>query len=489
MLMTETINAQFEINSNKNVSGVLLDVKKYKFNCWSSEFFFVENHSRIYGKTQDNKTLSLLNCLGSDSRTFGAGSSTYSSVIQPHIALTGSRSVDPDTDSFSSISLVVGGSHTLLGWFESFGYIHFPDDELISKLNTHEHSPSFDSEHNPILAYFNGDFNIFSQDTGLGIISAGNHIYAGGGFSSDGVSIKNNVILKIEFHSSKTLNEALNSAHKVSLFLRFNAGEGVYFKDISIDDDSGETFQVLYNTYSWGEVPEESKPNNPLIDIANNQFPKVLKTWFSHDERDIVRYSFYDVFLKGRSYSSDRLINAANMFDIFPAPQHDSKKTLTKQETEKTDKLKRYIKEEFADLESIKNSLLMSIGFLTRKSLKDRVNERLDIVKNYLISRGFDLKDIELVLGLAIKTRNYHVHGTEFKQLTLHQMHQFQILFTCFFELIYALSELIECGWGKENISHRNDYHPVLESERYLKSEIVTLKNTVEENKKSPQCN
>lgn len=129
----------------------------------------------------------------------------------------------------------------------------------------------------------------------------------------------------------------------------------------------------------------------------------------------------------------------------------------------------------------------MSIGFLTRKSLKDRVNERIIVIESYLVSRGFNLKDIHFVLGLAIKARNYHVHGTEFKQLTLHQMHQFQVLFTCFFELIYALSELIECGWGKENISYSNEYHPVLNNERYLKSEIATLKNTVAENKEQSE--
>ncbi len=482
--MTEGINAQFEIKDNKNVSGVLSDTKRYEFNCWSSEFFFVESHSNVYGRTQDNKTLSLLNCLSNESRSFGAENVTYSNIIQPHIALTGKNRVDPDNDKFCSISLVVGNSHALLHWFTSFGYINFPDDGLVSQLNAQEHVPSFSAEHNPILAYFNGNFDIFSQDTELGVIAASNYVSTGGGFNSDGVSIRNKVVLKVKFHTSKTLSEALNIAHRVSLLLRFIAGENVFFKDISVSDESDNNFQVLYNTYSWGEILDSTKSGNPLIDISSEDFPQFLGSWFSHVDRDIVRYSFYDSFLKGRSYSSDRLINAANMFDIFPSSKENSKKVLKQEETEKLKTLKQHIKEEFSELDDIKSSLLMSIGFLTRKSLKDRVNERITVIESYLVSRGFNLEDIDFVLGLAIKARNYHVHGTEFKQLTLHQMHQFQILFTCFFELIYALSELIECGWGKENISHRNEYHPVLDSERYLKSEIATLKNTVAENKK-----
>lgn len=485
--MTEGINAQFEIKDNKNVSGVLSDTKRYEFNCWSSEFFFVESHSNVYGRTQDNKTLSLLNCLSNESRSFGGESVTYSNIIQPHIVLTGKNRVDPDNDKFCSISLVVGNSHALLRWFTSFGYINFLDDGLVSQLNAQEHAPSFSSEHNPILAYFNGNFDIFSQDTELGVIAASNYVSTGGGFNSDGVSIRNKVVLKVKFHTSKTLSEALNIAHRVSLLLRFIAGENVFFKDISVSDESDNNFQVLYNTYSWGEILDSTKSGNPLIDISSEDFPQFLDSWFSHVDRDIVRYSFYDSFLKGRSYSSDRLINAANMFDIFPSSKENSKKVLKQEETEKLKKLKQHIKEEFSELDDIKNSLLMSIGFLTRKSLKDRVNERITVIESYLVSRGFNLEDIDFVLGLAIKARNYHVHGTEFKQLTLHQMHQFQILFTCFFELIYALSELIECGWGKENISHRNEYHPVLDSERYLKSEIATLKNTVAENKKQSE--
>lgn len=482
--MTEGINAQFEIKGNKNVSGVLSDAKRYEFNCWSSKLFSVESHSNIYGRTQDNKTLSLLNCLSNESQSFGTESVTYSNTIQPHIALTGEMRVDPNNDKFCSISLVVGNSHALLGWLTSFGYISFPDDGLVSQLNAQEHAPSFAAEHNPILAYFNGDFDIFSQDTKLGVISASNLISLGGGFNSDGVSIRNKVVLKVKFHTSKTLNEALNIAHQFSLLLRFIAGENVFFKDISVSDGSENNFQVLYNTYSWGEVLDSTKSGNPLIDMSSEDFPQFLDSWFSHVDRDIVRYSFYDGFLKGRSYSSDRLINAANMFDIFPSSKENSKKVLKQEETEKLKKLKQHIKEEFSELDDIKNSLLMSIGFLTRKSLKDRVNERITVIESYLASRGFDLEDIEFVLGLAIKARNYHVHGSEFKQLTLHQMYQFQVLFTCFFEFIYAVSDLIECGWKESHISHRNTHHPVFDSERYLKSEITVLKETVTQNQR-----
>ncbi|WP_242396579.1 HEPN domain-containing protein [Shewanella baltica] len=482
--MTESINAQFKISNNKNVSGVLSDAKRYKFNCWSSEFFAVESHSNIYGRTQDNKILSLLNCLGNESRCIAEGSVTYSNTIQPHIALTGKKRVEPDSDKFCSISLVVGNSHALLRRFTSFGYISFPDDGLVSQLNAQEHAPLFAAQHNPTLAYFNGDFDIFSQNTKLGVISASNHISVGDGFSSDGVSIRNKVGLTVKFHTSKTLNEALNIAHKVSLLLRFIAGENVFFKDMLVSDGSENNFQLLYNTYSWGEDLDSTKSGNPLIDISSEDFPQFLDSWFSHVDRDIVRYSFYDGFLKGRSYSSDRLINAANIFDIFPSSTGSSKKVLKQEETETLERLKQHIKKEFSELDDIKCSLLNSIGFLTRTSLKERVNERITVIENYLESRGFDLDDIDFVLRLAIKARNYHVHGSEFKQLTLRQMYDFQILFTCFFEFIYAISELIECGWRESHISHLNTRHPVFDSERYLKSEITALKETVKYNQK-----
>ncbi|CAH0525668.1 HEPN domain-containing protein [Vibrio hippocampi] len=487
--MTKCINAQFEVNENENVSGVLSDVKKYAFNCWSSTYFFVENHSNIYGKTQDNKTISLLNCLSSESSAFGMGGATYSNIITPHAVLTGNKRVDPDNDKFCSISLAIGNSQALLNLFTSFGYISAPDDELVSQLSAQKYVSPFSTEHKPMLAYFNGNFEIFSQNTELGIIEANNYVSTGGGFNSDGVSIRNKVMLKVKFHDRKTLNEALNIAHKVSLLLRFIAGESLFFQDLTISDESDSNFQLLHNTYSWGEALTSNKSGNPLIDISSEDFPPFLASWLSHVDRDIVRYSFYDGFLKGRSYSSDRLINAANMFDIFPASKGNTRKALKKEESEKLKKLKLHIKEEFSELNEIKNSLLMSIGLLTRKSLKDRVNERLSVIESYLKSRDFDLEDIELVLGLAIKARNYHVHGSEFKQLTPLQMHQYQVLFTCFFEFIYAVSELVECGWGESQISHQNTRHPIFENEQYLKSKIMSLKNTVADNQKQKVAN
>jgi len=84
--------------------------------------------------------------------------------------ILGDENVIPEKDKFNSISITVGNSRKLLLNLDSFGFVNVPTPELINALNEQPKTPNFDKAKRPVLAYFNGDCEIFKQETQLGII-------------------------------------------------------------------------------------------------------------------------------------------------------------------------------------------------------------------------------------------------------------------------------------------------------------------------------
>lgn len=479
--MTEVIKASLQIGDNHNISGVL-DSKSdsKKFSCWSSEFFHVESHSNVYGKTNDNKFVSLLNCLGNESSHMSNNERSYSCEIYSHTLIMGKEKVNPETDKFDSISLTIGNPLKLFRNLDSFGYVPFPDEKLITALNKQEYTPHFDSDKHPVVAYFNGNFNIFEQDTLIGKIKAHNLISHGSWGGVTGVRIENKVIITIDFNEGVSIEESFKRANLVSLFFRFISGKGLFFKDISLKKVEHEhsEFDVFHDSYNWGTNIKDDYYSDPLLDVTDDSFAKILSNWFSKSDRENVRYNFYNTYFRD-VYSTDRLINAANMFDIFPIADEDKKITLDPRATELLSNLKKHIKTEFSEFPDIKQSLSQSIGFLTRKSLKDRVQERLDILKPHYQSNKISIVDLEFIVNIAIKSRNYFVHGSEYKKLSPEKLHEFKGLFIDTFEYIYALSELTECGWLIADSPIWGSHHKIRGCEQQIEFSLIELKKVL----------
>jgi hypothetical protein len=479
--MKEVIRANFEIGNNNKISGVM-DCQKgsKKFSCWSTEFFHIDDQSNIYGKTHDNEYISLLKCLGSTSSHYKNDTKSHSCEIYSHIMLVGKEKIVPDTDKFDSISLVVGNPSKLFRRLDSFGYVNFPENDLIDALNKQEYTPNFTADKHPVIAYFNGDFDIFKQETHIGMIHAHNQLNYGKMSGINGVKIENEVIITLSFKDSISIEDAFKRANLVSLFLRFIGGKGLYFKDITLKKVVGEhdEFVVIHDYYNWGENFGEDYYSDPLIDVTTNSFLLILKNWFEKIDREIVRYSFYDTYF-GDTYSSNRLITAANMFDIFPISDDVKKKPISNDAKELLESLKDQVKSDFSGFSEIKQSLLQSISIITRKSLKDKVLERLEVIKPQLVGRNTKAEDLEFIIGIAIKSRNYFVHGSEYNKLTPEHFFEFQSLFIDTFEYIYALSELIQCGWQINDASVLSSHHRIRGCEQHIDSQVNSLKKII----------
>lgn len=477
------IKASFTVGCNENVPGVQLSKGSKHFSCWSSEPIMVLEGSNIYGVSHESEVnfISLLHCLGSDAQYSFGKSRKYTCDIYSHIMITGPAHVSPDTDKFNAISLAIGNPELAFVSSDSFGYIHPSKENLINALNEHENDEvSFSDDNRGVLAYFTGKSELFAQDTKLGLVMARNSISYGGEPPISGVHIKNNVVITIEFSDPLFLDEAFKRANKLAFFIRCISGHGVSFKDITLRQDSSEnssTFNIIHDSYNWGSGhDEDSFYRGPLIDMTTANFLQVLQNWFLSEERDSARYSFYSSYFD-TNYSPARLITAANMFDIFPAPSGDKVK-LDEFTQEFLKGFKKDLKEKLKNDKSTRDSLLQAIGYVDQRSLKDKIIERLEIIKNHILEQGINYKSMVKTVRLAIKARNYFVHGSEPKDLTPDQIFDFQVLFTDTLNYIYIMSELIEAGFQTDSVIFKHGYHRIRHFEYEFPGEYRRLDPT-----------
>jgi hypothetical protein len=481
--MNDVLKAEFAIGGNKRVSGVMdISTEDKDFSCWSSAFFDVENHSNIFGKTDQGKHVSLLNCLGRGSGSMCESGSAYKSEIYAHEVIIGYEEVHPSVDKIASISLTMGNAKKLFRQLNCFGYFYSPDKNLIDALNEQKYGPDFNLDGTRV-AYFNGEFDIFSKETKLGLISASNYIRSGLSSTVDGVQFQNNVVVTIQFLDDVLLEEAFKRAKILSLFFRFIGGEGLFFKDITFKKTgkSDFDFSVVRSSRDWGKDNQDAYYSEPLMDVKNENFSLLLKNWFERDDLETVRYSFYNAYFR-ESYSAERLITAANMFDIFP-DNGDEAEILNPKLVTLLDELKVHVAEKLAEHYSARDAIINLIKKFSkkkRKSLSKRIEERVKVIETFGWMLPSDLVGLRRIYKYAIESRNYHVHGTESDKLTPAQFYEFQYLFIVTLEFIYATSELIECGWIRDNNRPNEPYHKISRFLEEMRFELIKLDKALE---------
>lgn len=474
--MDKSIKAHFDIGENKGIAGYLdLSNHENRLRCWSPNMFAAEDVTDIFGVSDDNKKISLLNSFGSISISYLGDQASYSSDIYSHVIISGGEHVNNTDSCISSISFSIVNPEKIVVSKRQFGIVGSVDAGLINSLNEQKYTPNFSEASKPVLAFFNGDFEIFKQDTALGIVSAENNVRVKGG-GVKGIHLENEVVMKITFDSPVLLDEAFKRANFVSLFLRTVAGDGLSFNNIKVNKNNHE-LEVYKNNFSWGDAESSLQSDEPLLDLSGESFPLILKDWLDKKDRMNARYSFFNTYLK-EVFSSERVIVSANMFDILPekksAKQSKAKKILDDDVILILDDIKNTIQDSLQDHSNIKDSLLKSVEHLTKKSnnpktyLRAKIQTRAELIIPY-----FNLPNLDLVIKHAVKCRNYFVHGTEDKSISPNEYIDLMSFFINTMEFIFITSELIECGWRPEKI--RSPNHKVTSYTREYKFNLSKL--------------
>lgn len=172
------------------------------------------------------------------------------------------------------------------------------------------------------------------------------------------------------------------------------------------------------------------------------EFTAVLQHWVNRDTSwHSARVRYDGCMRKTNSYDVDRLVAAANMFDLLPEDAVPLLSTLP----DELEKARKSCLTTFKNLApSIeRDSVISALKRMNKPSLPKKVQSRVLIVNNKMKHK---LPELELVAKTAIKVRNHFVHG-ESNSFNFDAVEHLMPFFTDALEFIFYASDLIEAGW------------------------------------------
>ncbi|MFP1824525.1 ApeA N-terminal domain 1-containing protein [Lonsdalea quercina] len=420
----------------------------------------------IHGMLYDGKKVSLLDCvLNRKTQHRFDESSQFESVFFPNLVVVGEDYLRSDEPVIKAVHYHFENVNCFLSGHETFQSLHPDTDEIRQILDSeHKRGQKFAEKYgwtkhpfkpqigeHPHLLYFSGLWEIIASESKLGKVSLTNRTFHRSG-SAAGIGIKNEVTANIEFLEPKTVDIAVNALRSLHGLFELSLGHRQRFCWIELElthrskntvHDIPQTVQ-LYWSLCNNRVGDESRTqlNDVLISPERHpeEFSRIVSGWMNSadamgDPRERFGTAFYG------SYSIDRIVGAANMFDLLPethAPKMQEADDALKQAVGKC-------RETFLGLPESpsRQSILSALGRVGQASLRDKVYFRAKKVTEATEGKFPELK---LPCNHAVLARNHYVHGS--KGAFDYQKHFGEFAFIIdTLEFVFAASDLLDLGW------------------------------------------
>lgn len=268
------------------------------------------------------------------------------------------------------------------------------------------------------------------------------------------------MVVSIESGEPATFSEATQRMYDIGCFLSLAAGRSQGIKHIQLETsqstESTPRMLSVFPSFQWktGNKGKYYKPHPgdvPLDPIrAPEEFRAVLTNWVErHASWHPARTRYLECLRKGNSYDFDRIVAAANMFDILPGHAVPDNNQLPQELVEAKRACRSILKKLPSGVD--RDSVLGSLGRMGKPSLPKKVAHRAAIVESQF---GTKLPYLTFTTGIAVKIRNYFVHGS-LDGLEYEKIEPFLPLLTDALEFVFAASDLIDAGWNAKQWSTR----------------------------------
>ena len=428
----------------------------------------IQAGSSLLGVTFDRQRITCIDCL-----TQGTGQGRrrseaihYSAEIFPHFVTVGSQHLEPDTPTIKGIHFNVDDLPTLFFDFDAFGHVIDADSVIDAVLEGARRNRPIERGTMPIVAYFTGKVTIVKIDTVIGTVSV-NHRPSFDSGGPSGVFIKNQMVVSIETETPMKFMDAIERMLTLGRFFSIAAGRKQGISNIHLtisgsDDEKIPQHLEVYWSHRWESVVHKGMPNRPhpgdvpLSPIGRaDEFVQVIRDWLAREKTwRVPRIRYLNCLSKGSKYEVNRLVAAANMFDILPDDPTQAFGNLSQELAGAKDACISLLRAQPSGPD--RDSALSALGRMGKPSLTKKINHRADIV---LRQFGSSLSDLPVVVNTAVKCRNYFVHGSsDFDYLKVEHLTPF---LTDALEFIFAASDLIDAGWNASNWStqHHSNGH------------------------------
>jgi hypothetical protein len=379
------------------------------------------------------------------------------SEYQPHFVLAGRSPLDA-AYRIKSLSFSVDDAESLFYDFDAFSIAidcKEQAEDIIAAQAAKFNRPIEVGE-DSILAYFTGKLDILSAETALGKLSVRHRpSYNTGG--PGGVSIKNRIILQLDFPEAKQIDGAVRYLMPHLRFLQLMAGRKQKLSALNaqLDGVDEHNWSNLIWCLAWSRETDGKEPSPADLPINGGfepeEFVRVLSEWIRTDKkRADSRIQFAESFGQYHKYKIDRLVSAANMFDILPSECFSKPENLSSDLAAARNGARKLFKA--LPMSDVRNRALSDLGRLDQLSLKAKVLQRADKLLDAAPGR---YAHIQQVLRNAIDSRNHFVHGATVsarKGDFFRKMLPFHI---DTLEYVFAVSDLLDAGWNYEVWSQR----------------------------------
>uniref|UniRef100_UPI00405742A5 HEPN domain-containing protein n=1 Tax=Candidatus Electronema sp. TaxID=2698783 RepID=UPI00405742A5 len=467
-----TLNSGVEVFGELSLNGMATTLKLYsdsllihptdplkQYN-YSSDIFGI-----LYddiGVVYDQSKVSLIKCINTGSTgsdpVHKPNDKYFCEIFFPYIILFGNQHILSSDRIISGINFTTDDAQDIFYEPYAFGSINSSTveeakakfDQLIEQdaliLGGFERKRiKAKAEILPYLFYYNGNKELLTVDTVFGKIFIKRWIT--GGPSKKGIHIDSNINIYVTFNENKSTKEAIETLRYLMVFfdiiagrkqsvLKFKVIVNDYHFDVYLCDEQRRQFENTQNVNQLSNLPIQATEKS-------DEFSQILQSWVErHEEWRNARFRFSTSFDHQNSYNNDRLIAAANMFDILPVSACPQTDTLSSDLEEARCNARKMFNK--LPVSPERDSILNALGRIGKPSLKRKIRYRAKLITDLV---GEHFPEIELVLDQAVDCRNYYVHGTETKIDYSKNTGQI-VFFTDTLEFVFAVSDLIESGWN-----------------------------------------
>ena len=402
---------------------------------WSTSFINSNSASSIIsGVLSDNRHVTLIECSFSPVPSVRSSRrmTTFSVDIIARFVLFAQRHVNDDV-TFDSIKFTTNDSN-----------------DLFSDRNDITYSHDGDESEQTVSARIHTRRTVFCTKTLVGEVSAVRDLMHGLRRSSEGISIEAKTSIEIGFCSPHKLVEAVSVMVTFIVFCEELAGRPQNVMEVTLSA-GGDRFEMYYIAPKYKHPIESSDwAARYFLSFTHDpgEFVSILSKWMdrSDDGWSDARRRFSSSFAKQMSYDADRVVSAANVFDLLPSESVGGPSVISDSVRDAIRRCKEILKSNRVDQDDSLdpcNRALDALSWSTRGSLKQKILHRSSLILGELDTR---LPDLNRVIGEAVKCRNHYVHGSNSK-VDLERHPAVAIFLVDTLEFIFVFSDLIEAGW------------------------------------------
>lgn len=415
----------------------------------------------LHGVSVDNDHITCIDCFHSgDRHRMQGGITTFYKDVFPHYVVVGREHLDPDAAVITCISFTTTDLNTLFYDRSVFGWIADSRSIMDTVLAERRKTRSIEVGELPQVHYYTGKDTALDVDSAIGNLVVGLNLHTQMG-GMDGIRVKSDRRFLIKPSQPISFEEAMARIGIVRRFLSLAAGRPQKITGVRIITTS-EITQVSPLEMHWTYAPKGLRgdlhapqsfdlPFDPIE--RPDEFERVLKNWIVSDDHMLVsRVRLLTSMQKGNRYDTDRLVAAANMFDLLPpsACPQDIKLPQEMADFKKEARVK--LKAKGFPRSDARERALDDMRRWEKAFLTDKILHRWAMASKDV---PYLFPDIEYVLKLAVKCRNHFVHGPS-KGFAYDRAERFMSLFTDTLEFVFAFADLVASGWNPVDWAKRS---------------------------------